>query len=94
MNENCEKSIFSEYCEKITVWHNPEDEILKGDYVSTTTSEFSWNGLEDCFDGTATDFTEVIAVQYDEDMSNYIPEKSRNGGAYGYRYYIVVEVLE
>lgn len=80
--------------EEITVWINSDfDEIQMGQIVATTTSEFDFNGVTHVFDKSATTGVDVLAEHIGEDYSEYIHEKSCNGGCYGYDYWKVHRVL-
>lgn len=79
---------------EITVWINPDfDEIQMGQIVATTTSEFDFNGVTHVFDKSATTGVNVLVEHIGEDYSEYVAEKSCNGGCYGYDYWKVHRVL-
>ncbi|MBQ9024802.1 MAG: hypothetical protein IJ104_00835 [Methanobrevibacter sp.] len=77
----------------IIVWVTPGNEIRPGDEITTTTSEFNYDCLTGSFDKEATIPVEVIAEHIAEDYSEYVAEKSTNGGCYGYDYWKVIEVI-
>lgn len=76
----------------LDIWHQADEKIETGDVVSTTTSEFDYNGYTGNFETTET-YTTVICEKVGEDYTNYDPSKCRNGGAYGFDYYEVIEIL-
>ena len=79
---------------EITVWINPDfDEIQMGQIVAITTSEFDFNGVTHVFDKSATTGVNVLVEHIGEDYSEYVAEKSCNGGGYGYDYWKVHRVL-
>lgn len=78
----------------LDIFHREDEKIEIGDVVSTTTSEFNYNGITHCFDKEATEFTTVEAVKVGYDYDNYVAEKSCNGGCYGFDYYEVTEIVE
>ena len=75
----------------LDIFHREGEKIKTGDVVSTTTSEFDYNGITHCFDKEATEFTTVKAVKVGYDYDNYVAEKSCNGGCYGFDYYKVID---
>lgn len=70
-----------------------DEEILVGDEVATTTSEFPYNSLTHSFDNEAVKCYVVLGERIGEDYSEFVAEKSTNGGCYGFDYFKVVEVL-
>ncbi len=89
MNENIEKTIFSDGV--YTVWSNSDVKI--GDEVELTTSELDFDCVDGVFEPTLRCFT-IEAKIIAEDLTGFIPEKSCNGGAYGYATAIVKDVEE
>lgn len=78
----------------LDIYHRYDEVVQVGDVVATTTSEFDYNGLTHNFDREAKSYTNVVAVKIGDDYSNYVPEKSCNGGCYGFDYFRVVEINE
>lgn len=76
----------------LDIYHREDEVVQVGDVVATTTSEFDYNGLTHCFDREAKSYTECVVVKIGEDYSEYVPEKSCNGGCYGFDFYRVVEI--
>ncbi len=73
----------------LDVFHREDIEVKTGDIVATTTSEFNFDGVCFCFDNEATECTTILARHFKSDYSEYVEEKSRTGGCYGFDYYIV-----
>lgn len=67
-------------------------ELKVGMIVSTTTSDFDYDMVEGCF--TNTEYIGKAKVSHiGEDMTNFHPGKSGNGGCYGFDYYVIDEVI-
>ena len=75
---------------------NNEVELKEGDVVSTTTSEFSYDNYYGCFVNSEelTMYADVDVEHVRSDYSEYDPRTCRDGGDYGYDYYIVTEIHE
>ena len=75
---------------------NNEVELKVGDVVSTTTSDFSYDNYYGCFVSSSelTMYADVDVEHVRSDYSEYDPRTCRNGGNYGYDYYIVTEIRE
>ena len=75
---------------------NNEVELKVGDVVSTTTSDF----LYDNYYGVLADredltmYADVDVEHVRSDYSEYDERTCRNGGNYGYDYYIVTKINE
>ena len=82
---------------KLTIYFNDEIEsVTIGDEVSTTTSEFPYDNYYGCFTD-AKDLNMCADVEVEHTHSNYSeynPRTCRNGGDYGYDYYIVTKVYK
>lgn len=83
-----EKTIYDIYIEM-----RVNENVYENDVVHTTTSDFNYNSLLGCFDELATRRVKVRAEHIGEDYSEFVAEKSRTGGKYGYDTYRVLEVL-
>ena len=74
-----------------------EDVDLKiGDEISTTTSVFPYDNYYGCF-VNAEDLSQYadVDVEYTHsDYSEYDPRTCRDGGDYGYDYYVVTKIHE
>ena len=75
---------------------NNEVELKEGDVVSTTTSEFSYDNYYGCFVNSdeLTQYADVEVDYLSYDYSEYDPRTCRDGGDYGYDYYVVTEIRE
>lgn len=74
-----------------------EDVELKvGDEVSVTTAEFPYNNYYGTFVNAEdlTQYAEVEVKYTHSDYSEYDPRTCRDGGNYGYDYYIVTKIHE
>ena len=78
------------------IYFNELVDLCVGDVVSTTTSDFPYDNYYGSF-VSANDLTQYadVDVEYHySDYSEYDPRTCRNGGNYGYDYYIVTEIHE
>ena len=75
---------------------NNEVELKVGDVVSTTTSEFSYDNYYGCFVNSEelTMYADVDVEYSHSDYSEYDPRTCRDGGDYGYDYYVVTKIHE
>ena len=75
---------------------NNEVELKEGDVVSTTTSEFSYDNYYGCFVNSEelTMYADVDVEHVRSDYSEYDPHTCRDGGNYGYDYYVVTKIHE
>ena len=82
---------------KLRIYFNNEIEsVTIGEEVSTTTSEFPYDNYYGCFTD-AKNLNMYADVEVEHTRSNYSeynPRTCRNGGDYGYDYYIVTQVHE
>ena len=72
------------------------EELKVGDVVSTTTSEFPYDNYYGCF-VSSDELTQyaVVSVEHTRsDYSEYDPRTCRDGGDYGYDYYVVTKIHE
>ena len=72
------------------------EEVKVGDVVSTTTSEFPYDNYYGSF-VSATELTQYAEVEVEHthsDYSEYDPRTCRDGGDYGYDYYVVTKIHE
>ena len=78
------------------IYFNDETSINIGDEVSTTTSEFPYDNYYDQFvrQNELTMFADVDVEYSHSDYSEYDPRTCRDGGNYGYDYYIVTKIHE
>ena len=75
---------------------NNEVELKEGDVVSTTTSTFPYDNCYGCFVNSdeLTQYAEVEVEYSHSDYSEYDPRTCRDGGNYGYDYYVVTKINE
>ena len=75
---------------------NNEVELKVGDVVSTTTSDFSYDNYYGAFVSAndLTQYTEVEVEPHHSDYSEYDQRTCRDGGNYGYDYYVVTKINE
>ena len=75
---------------------NNEVELKVGDVVSTTTSDFLYDNYYGVFANREdlTMYADVDVEHVRSDYSEYDPRTCRDGGDYGYDYYIVTQVHE
>lgn len=81
---------------KLYIEFNEDVELKVGDMVSTTTSEFPYDNYYGVF-ANREDLTMCadVEVKYTHsDYSEYDPRTCRNGGSYGYDYYVVTKIHE
>ena len=77
------------------IYFNSEIETVKiGDEVITTTSTFSYDNVAGTFANDLNAYADVDVEFTHSDYSEYDPSTCRDGGNYGYDYYIVTEIYE
>ena len=79
------------------IYFNSEIENVNvGDEVITTTSTFDYDNYYGCFVNSEelTMYADVDVEYHNSDYSEYDPRTCRDGGNYGYDYYIVTEIYE
>lgn len=77
-----------------TVYSEKIDTIKPGDTIYLTTSEFMYDCVYAVFMNGIKKSARVEVEILMEDLSEYIPEKSCNGGAYGFASAKVLKILE
>ena len=82
--------------DKLFIEFSGDVELKIGDVVSTTTSEFSYDNYYGCFVNAEelTAFADVEVEHVRSDYSEYDPRTCRDGGDYGYDYYVVTKIHE
>lgn len=75
---------------------NNEVELKVGDVVSTTTSDFLYDNYYGVFANREdlTMYADVDVEHVRSDYSEYDPRTCRDGGNYGYDYYVVTKIHE
>ena len=98
MDENGEDitSQFSSHDnEMMRIYYNDEFETVKvGDEVSTTTSTFDYDNVVGTFSSDLNAYADVDVEYHHSDYSEYDPRTCRDGGDYGYDYYVVTKIHE
>ena len=72
------------------------EELKIGAEVIMTTSEFPYDNLEGTYVSfkDLTHYAEVDVEYHHSDYSEYDPRTCRDGGCYGYDYYVVTKIHE
>lgn len=81
---------------ELHLYAEPDREIVPGHLVGTTTSEFSYDNIE-CKFKNADELEykgKYLCRHIDRDYSQYDPNRCRNGGAYGFDYWVVIDIIE
>ena len=77
------------------IYFNDEFETVNvGDEVITTTSEFSYDNVAGTFANDLNAYADVDVEHVSSDYSEYDPRTCRDGGDYGYDYYVVTKIHE
>ena len=77
------------------IYFNEESEDVNvGDEVSTTTSTFDYENVAGTFANDLNAYADVDVEYSHSDYSEYDERTCRNGGNYGYDYYVVTEIRE
>lgn len=81
--------------EMMRIYFNSEIETVKvGDEVITTTSTFDYDNVAGTFSSDLNAYADVDVEYLSSDYSEYDPRTCRDGGNYGYDYYIVTKIHE
>ena len=81
--------------EMMRIYYNDEFETVKvGDEVSTTTSTFDYDNVAGTFSSDLNAYADVNVEHVRSDYSEYDPRTCRDGGDYGYDYYVVTKIHE
>ena len=78
----------------IIYYNNEFEDVNVGDEVITTTSTFDYDNLAGIFSNDLNAYADVDVEFSHSDYSEYDPRTCRDGGDYGYEYYIVTEIHE
>ena len=77
------------------IYFNDEIECVGvGDEVSTTTSTFDYDNVTGTFSSDSNAYADVDVEFTHSDYSEYDPRTCRDGGDYGYDYYVVTKINE
>lgn len=77
-----------------TVWAENIHQLKEGDIIYLTTSEFDYDCMCGCFMRNIRNSAEVEVEILNEDLSEYVPGKSTNGGCYAYAAAKVTKIIE
>ena len=75
-------------------FNNEIEGVNVGDEISTTTSTFDYDNVAGTFSSDLNAYADVDVEYKYSDYSEYDPRTCRDGGNYGYDYYIVTEIRE
>lgn len=75
-------------------YNNEFEDVNVGDEVITTTSTFDYDNLAGMFSNDLNAYADVDVEFTRSDYSEYDPRTCRDGGDYGYDYYIVTKIHE
>ena len=77
------------------IYYNDEFETVKvGGEVITTTSTFPFDNISGTFANDLNAYADVEVEYHNSDYSEYDPRTCRDGGDYGYDYYVVTKIRE
>ena len=81
--------------EMMRIYYNDEFETVNvGEEVSTTTSRFDYDNVAGTFASDLNAYADVDVEFTHSDYSEYDSRTCRDGGDYGYDYYVVTEIHE
>ena len=81
--------------EMMRIYYNDEFETVNvGDEVSTTTSTFDYDNVAGTFSSDLNAYADVDVEFTHSDYSEYDSRTCRDGGDYGYDYYVVTKIHE
>ena len=81
--------------ELLKIYFNNEIEnVSVGDEVTTTTSTFSYDNVSGTFANDLNAYANVEVEHTHSDYSEYDSRTCRDGGSYGYDYYVVTKINE
>ena len=69
-------------------------DLCVGDEVITTTSTFQYDNVAGTFASDLNAYADVDVEHVRSDYSEYDPRTCRDGGNYGYDYYVVTKIHE
>lgn len=77
------------------IYFNEEiEDVNVGDEVITTTSTFAFDNVAGTFSSDLNAYADVEVDYLSSDYSEYDPRTCRDGGCYGYDYYVVTKIHE
>ena len=78
----------------IIYFNNEIEDVSVDDEVSTTTSTFDYDNVAGTFASDLNAYADVDVEYLSSDYSEYDPRTCRDGGDYGYDYYVVTKINE
>ena len=75
-------------------FNNEIEDVSVDDEVSTTTSTFDYDNVAGTFANDLNAYADVEVDYLSSDYSEYDPRTCRDGGNYGYDYYVVTKIHE
>ena len=75
-------------------FNNEIEDVSVDDEVSTTTSTFDYDNVSGTFANDLNAYADVEVDYLSSDYSEYDPRTCRDGGDYGYDYYVVTKIHE
>lgn len=75
-------------------FNNEFESVDVGDEVITTTSTFDYDNIAGMFSNDLNAYADVDVEHTRSDYSEYDPRTCRDGGDYGYNYYVVTKINE
>ena len=75
-------------------FNNEIEDVSVDDEVSTTTSTFDYDNVAGTFSSDLNAYADVEVDYLSSDYSEYDPRTCRDGGDYGYDYYVVTKIHE
>ena len=78
----------------IIYFNNEIEGVSVGDEVITTTSTFEFDNISGTFATDLNAYADVDVEFSHSDYSEYDPRTCRDGGNYGYDYYVVTKIHE
>ena len=78
----------------IIYYNNEYEDVDVGDEVITTTSTFDYDNVAGMFSNDLNAYADVDLEFTRSDYSEYDPRTCRDGGDYGYDYYVVTKIHE
>ena len=77
------------------IYFNEEiEDVNVDDEVITTTSTFAFDNVAGTFSSDLNAYADVAVEYHHSDYSEYDPRTCRDGGDYGYDYYVVTKIHE
>lgn len=81
--------------DSMRIYFNDEiEDVNVGDEVITTTSTFDYDNVAGTFASDLNAYADVDVEYISSDYSEYDPRTCRDGGNYGYDYYVVTKIHE